>query len=619
LTTTNCIAFIGNPNSGKTSLFNQLTGLNQKTSNTTGTTVEYKSAVVKLNQKNYVTLIDTPGTYSITGDSPDEQITNQIITGEVGQKPDLILYVADASNLKRNLLLFSQIATLEIPIILMLNMSDRAVRKGIKIDIDRLQKELGITVIETNARKNLDKQQILKSLSQVHFHCHYDFGKIEDSTEYRLQQIDKLLAKIEFTVSEDRRVTNKIDRWLVHPLYGFLLFVLLLFAMFQGVFTLAEYPMLWIENGFDVLSATIERIIQITWLKSLIINGIIAGLSGVLVFVPQIVILFFFITLMEDTGYMTRVSFIMDRIMRVFGLSGKSIIPLISGAACAIPAVMAARNIENWKNRMITIMVTPLMSCSARLPVYTLLISLTVPNDKVFGIISMQGLVLMGMYLLGLCASLVAALFFKWILRSRGGDTFIMELPDYRWPLFRNVASTCWVKAKSFVIQAGKIIVVVSIILWFLTNFRSDDHFYQVVPAQNIEESYAGTIGHLIEPAIAPLGYNWKIGIAILTSFAAREVFVGTINALYSHGTDGSMEMIKQAMLSELNPKTGEPLFSMATIFSLLIFYAFAMQCMSTLAVVYKETNSIKWPSIQFVYMSTLAYFLAWLTYSMMS
>jgi ferrous iron transport protein B len=426
-----------------------------------------------------------------------------------------------------------------------------------------------------------------------------------------------LLNKTTTLKSKRELVSNKIDVWATHPILGYLMFLVVLLIIFQSVFSLASYPMDWIENGFSLLSEWLTAILPDGWLKKLIINGLVAGIAGVVVFVPQIAILFFFMGLLEDTGYMARVSFIMDKMLRGLGLSGKSVVPLLSGAACAIPAIMSTRNIENWKDRLITIMVTPLMSCSARLPVYTLLISMAIPSDRFIGIVSVQALLMLGMYVLGTAAALVAAVVFKWIIRQSVPSYFIMELPVYRAPRWSNIWINMWQKSRSFVAEAGKVILIVSVVLWFLASYGpTANQSFSIQEAPKLDESYAGHFGKAIEPAIKPIGFNWKIGIALITSFAAREVFVGTMSTIYSVGDEENFDQIRDKMRKD-TLANGKPVYSIGVVLSLMVFYAFAMQCMGTLAVVYKETKSWKWPAIQFVYMTVLAYIGSWVTFNL--
>jgi len=608
------IVLAGNPNCGKSSVFNQLTGLKQKITNVPGTTIENKVGKLKL-QNTTIELIDTPGTYSFNPKSLDEKEAVRVFFEDPA--PDVILYIADAANLKRNLFYFSQLAQHKIPMVLVLNMLDIADFKGVEINTDRLEKELGIRVFKINARTGMGVEDVKKALIENQFVPHYEFGTELDHThESHFSSINKLLNKTTVVKTKRELVSGKIDKIATHPILGYLLFITVLFLIFQSVFMLAEYPMNWIESGFSILSEYLSNVLPDGWIKKLFINGIIAGISGVVVFVPQIAILFFFMTLLEDTGYMARVSFIMDKMLRGLGLSGKSVVPLLSGAACAIPAIMSTRNIENWKDRLITIMVTPLMSCSARLPVYTLLISLAVPSKMILGFMNLQALILLAMYFLGTIAALAAALVFKWIIKHDLPSYFIMELPIYHTPRWKNIGITCWQKSLSFVTEAGKVILIVSMILWFLASYGpTKQNTFAVQETQNLETSYAGHFGKVIEPVIKPIGFNWKIGIALITSFAAREVFVGTMSTIYSVGDEENFDQIRVKMHND-TLSNGKPVYSLAVVLSLMIFYAFDMQCVSTLAVVYKETQSWKWPTIQFIYMTVLAYVSSLIVYT---
>jgi len=609
------IILAGNPNCGKSSLFNQLTGLKQKITNVPGTTIENKVGRLKVGNVN-IELIDTPGTYSFNPKSLDEKEAVKVFFEK--PEPSTILYIADAANLKRNLFYFSQLAQHKIPMILVLNMLDISDFKGFEINVDRLEKELGVRVFKINARTGVGVDLLKKALGEDQFVPHYQFGSADDHThETHFESITKLLNKTTTLKSKRELISNKIDAWATHPILGYLMFLSVLLVIFQSVFTLASYPMDWIEGGFSMLSEFLSNTLPDGWLKRLLVNGLIAGIAGIVVFVPQIAILFFFMGLLEDTGYMARVSFIMDKMLRGLGLSGKSIVPLLSGAACAIPAIMSTRNIENWKDRLITIMVTPLMSCSARLPVYTLLISMAIPSTLILGFINLQALVMLAMYVLGTVAALIAAVVFKWIIKHDIPSYFIMELPVYHVPRWKNIWQTCWQKSLSFITEAGKVIVLVSIVLWFLASYGPDgESGFSVKESVNLEESYAGHFGKGIEPAIRPLGFNWKIGISLITSFAAREVFVGTMSTIYSIGDEDNFDQLRDKMNKDTLPN-GEPVYSIAVVLSLMVFYAFAMQCMSTLAVVYRETKSWKWPAIQFVYMTALAYLGSWVVFNL--
>jgi len=697
------VALVGNPNSGKTSLFNALTGLNHKVSNFPGTTVEKKTGSFKLSSEKNAHIIDLPGTYSLYPKSADELVTYEILRNKAETNyPDLVVFIADASNLKRNLLLFTQVADLKVPIVLALNMLDVADRRGIKYDIDKLQEKLKVPVISLNARKKegIDKlkelllnddlrvtaeyfslqnvnSQLLDDLSKVtdkrnkyaalqyainasslisekakrlnEIFKHYQFDLIgfqEEEVLTRYKIIDETVkyARLKNVSQLKSSITSKVDKILTHRYYGISIFLVLLLLVFQAMFSWSEYPKDWLEYGLGAFTNYVENTLPAGVLNDLVVHGILAGLTGVLVFLPQIILLFLFIAILEDVGYMARVGFIMDRIMRPFGMNGKSIVPLIGGMACAVPSIMATRSIENKKERLITILVTPLMSCSARLPVYTLLIGMMLEDSAKFGPFNMHGLVLMLMYLIGFFAAILSAWIFKLFIKQKEKTYFILELPGYKVPVFSNLLITIYEKGSAFVFGAGKIIIAVSVILWVIAstgpqaNISKIENKYETLlnnntndsvkkelqlkmNAEKLEASYAGEFGKLIEPAIRPLGFDWKIGIALLTSLAAREVFVGTMNTIYSVNDDGnnSFSHIKTKMMAEINPRTGKPSYNTATFLSLMIFYAFAMQCMSTIAIVKKETDHIKWPIIQFLYLTALAYGSSFLVFNLFS
>jgi ferrous iron transport protein B len=703
------IALIGNPNSGKSSLFNHLTGLNQKVGNFPGVTVDKKTGTCKLNDFIQAQIIDLPGTYSIYPRTLDERIVFDVLSNPEGELfPDIIVVVVDASNLKRNLLLFTQIKDLGIPVVMALNMNDVAKKAGIHIDLESLKKDLGVQIVKINARKGEGLEQlkyvlsnpILKEcnalydvsplapeliaaikekynlcnvyrayqLAQQYSHNtnlsdedkgfivnlkeKHDFNTTDlqaKETIGRYEFISKVIKKgVHYTPSKEIKdkegFSLQIDRWITHKVWGYLIFFGILFLIFQALFSWAEKPMDWIDMAFSSTSSWLDAKLPDGPLADLLTEGIIPGLAGIFLFIPQIALLFAFISVLEESGYMSRVVFLMDKIMRKFGLNGKSVVPLISGVACAIPAIMATRSIDNWKDRLITIFVTPFMSCSARLPIYIIIISLVVPDREVLGILNLQGLALMGMYLLGFVAALFTALLMKIFLSYKEKSFFIMELPAYKWPRWKNVGLTIYEKVMTFSLEAGKVIMAISIVLWVLASYGpggaveeventllgsaeygafemlSEEELENKKSADKLEASYAGIFGKTIEPVIQPLGFDWKIGIALITSFAAREVFVGTMATIYSIGSSGEDEQtIKSRMKSELNPLTGQPFYTPALAFSLLIFYAFAMQCMSTLAVVYRETKSWKWPMAQLVYMTGLAYLCSFIVYTILS
>jgi len=685
------LALIGNPNSGKTSLFNQLTGLNQKVGNFPGVTVDRKTGIAALGGQRRAEVVDLPGTYSLYPKSLDERVIADLLYNPLSPDyPDFVVVTVDASNLRRSLLLFSQLADLGLPAILALNMTDVAAERGIQIDLAALERELGVPVVPMNARKGVglaalrivmadrlaarppagrfgepaaELRPLLAAIRKrfdlpndyLALHYAHQFGQLhflsEDDRHYlaertqeyafdsmaqqaaetvaRYAHINELLLEVVTVTRTERRepASNRIDKVLTHRVFGYLIFLAVLFLLFQAIFAWAQYPMDLIDQGISALSAAIQARFSGPLVR-LLTEGVIAGLGGVLIFIPQIALLFAFLAVLEETGYMARVTFLMDKLMRPFGLSGKSVVPLISGLACAVPAIMGARTIESWKDRMLTIFVTPLMSCSARIPVYTVLVALVVPDESWLGIFNMRGLVLMGLYLLGLGSALLSALLLKTVLKARERSYFIMEFPVYRWPRWKNVGLTIVEKVKAFIFQAGKVIVAISVLLWVLASYgpgqrqaQAEAQVQQAAQAQRwsaaeterrvasarLETSYAGTFGHVIEPVIRPLGFDWKIGIALLTSFAAREVFVGTMSTIYSVGQDADLGTVQQKLANEKDAN-GQPFFTPVRALSLLVFYVFAMQCMSTLAVTYRETKSWRWPLGQLVYMTGLAY-----------
>ncbi len=695
------IALLGNPNAGKSSLFNQLTGLRQKIGNFPGVTVDKKMGFCRLDSKTDIEILDLPGTYSIYPNSLDEQVVLEVLANpQHPEYPDVAVVVADASNLKRNMLLFEQVSDLGIPTILALNMLDVADDMGISINSGKLSKILGVPVVELNARQGIGidglKYTILNQLEARKTHINpplfddtteaiasevrkkynisnkylalqyaaqspkmmflgdaaqkdlqtlvqkYDFNADSfQSTETinRYHDISGTLTEVMHETEVKKETTSeKLDKILLHRIWGYVIFLGILFLIFQSVFSFAEYPMDLIDQGVAGLNEWLKSILPDSILVSLLTDGLIAGVGGVVIFIPQIAFLFAFISILEESGYMSRVVVLMDKLIRRFGMSGKSVVPLISSMACAVPAIMSARTIGSWKDRLITIMVTPLMSCSARLPIYTILIALVVPDSRILGIFNLQGIALMGLYLLGFFSALIAGWIMKLILKSKERSYFIMELPTYKMPRWKQVGYMIIEKVKTFVFEAGKVIVAISIVLWVLASYgpgdkmqqaekqviatnpaKTEDELASKIAAVRLENSYAGHFGKFIEPAIAPLGYDWKIGIALITSFAAREVFVGTVSTIYSIGADPEDEStIKDRLRNEINANTGQPSFSVATSFSLLIFYVFAMMCMSTIATVYRETKGWKWPLIQLAYMSVLAYVAALIVYQVL-
>ena len=690
------IALLGNPNTGKTSIFNALTGLTQKVGNYPGITVEKKEGTCRLNRNTKGNIIDLPGTYSLNASSIDESVVIELLLNKNSKDfPDVCVVVTDVENLKRNLLLFTQVKDLGIPTILVINMADQMKRKGISLNIPFLEEALDtkIALVSTRQDKGLEvlKDAILNfrqlstaqsislnSIDKEYFKnlektfpnqsiyklwliitqdinfVKIDRKRISDATDFktlapsylrRLQQketvkrfqfINKVLKQglnINPEAASDFR--SRFDRVLIHKFWGYVIFFVILMTIFQSIFDWSSIPMDFIDSTFASLSEILKSKLPQGIFTNLLIEGIIPGLGGIVIFIPQIAFLFFFISILEETGYMSRVVFLMDRGLRRFGLSGKSVIPLISGTACAIPAVMATRNIENWKERLITILVTPFTTCSARLPVYAILIALVIPEGSFLGF-NYKGLMLMALYLVGFVMALLAALILSKTLSIKSKSYFVVEMPNYKIPLFKNVGITVWEKTRTFITEAGKIILAISILLWIMASYGPGKDFYEAdqiifqdypelnqaemdikVSSYKLEHSYIGILGKTIEPLILPLGYDWKIGIALISSFAAREVFVGTLATIYS--VEGSKEdTIKNKMSSEVRAD-GKPLFNMASGISLMLFYAFAMQCMSTLAIVKKETNSWKWPTIQFFGMTLLAYIVAFSTYQILA
>ena len=648
------IALLGNPNTGKSSVFNLLTGLRQQVGNFPGVTVDKRSGFISVDEQQHE-LIDFPGTYSIYPRSKDESVVFDVLSNPThSQHPDQIVFVADASNLQRNLLFFSQVYDLGIPCVLVLNMWDLAQRKGFDISMEALSNVFpGVPIVQSNARIGLGKDRILSALSGLstareekdaflvgHTLCETsDVLAQKSEAELRLKKIKEALKHVvQMKAPSGESTSRKIDRVLVHPIWGYVIFAFVLLTIFQFIFSFANAPMNWIDELFAQCSNWSSHAIQPGLLNDLVSQGIIPGIGGVVVFVPQIAMLFFFISILEESGYLSRVVFIMDRLMRPFGLNGKSVVPLMSSVACAIPGIMATRTISNWKERLITILVAPFMSCSARIPVYTLLISLVIPKTYLFGIFNLQGLVLFGLYSLGIIFALIVSFLLKLFIQQKEKGFLLLELPDYKNPRWGNVLINVLEKVKLFVLDAGKIILAISIILWFLASFgpnldeaakkltkttvykeMSVEQRTQAMDACKLSNSYIGIIGRGMEPVIAPLGYDWKIGISLITSFAAREVFVGSLATIYAVQDDGeNQHLLIDRMRTELKPD-GTPVFTLASGVSLMVFYVFAMQCMATLAVVKRETNSWKWPMVQLVFMGVLAYLTAWISFMLLS
>ena len=690
------VALIGNPNTGKTSVFNALTGLNQKVGNYPGITVDKKEGVCKLSRKTKAHIIDLPGTYSLNASSIDENVVIELLLNKNDKDyPDVAVIVSDVENLKRNLLLFTQIKDLHIPSILVINMADRMERKGISLNIELLEKELHtkIALVSTRKKQGIDElkalienyrklsvkpclntstididyfQKLKKAFPDQDLYklwlviCQdVNFGKIsrkeidfsnfktKSKSELKRLQQKETIKRYQFinaVLKEGQNIDKekakdfrtKLDRILTHKIYGYLIFFVILLTIFQAIYDWASIPMEFIDQSFASLANWTKASLPPGVLTDLLAEGIISGIGGIVIFIPQIAFLFLFIAILEESGYMSRVVFLMDKIMRRFGLSGKSIVPLISGTACAIPAIMATRNIESWKERLITILVTPFTTCSARLPVYIIIIPLVIPEGRFLGL-SYQALTLMLLYAIGFGMAVLSAYILDLVMKQNRKTFFVVEMPGYKIPLFKNVAFTVIEKTKTFIFEAGKIILAISIVLWVLAsygpgkNFNSAESIVRTnhtelneveleneIAAYKLEHSYIGIIGKTIEPVIKPLGYDWKIGIGLVASFAAREVFVGTLATIYSVGSASDEEegenTIKSRMAAEVH-SNGEKVFTLASGISLLLFYAFAMQCMSTLAIVKRETNSWKWPIIQLFGMSTIAYIIAFIAF----
>lgn len=646
------IALIGNPNTGKSTVFNMLTGMRQHVGNFPGVTVDKKSGKIEVAGVEHK-LVDFPGTYSIYPRSKDEEVVYRNLTDPKAEEyPDAVLVVVDASNLERNLLLFSQVYDLQLPIVMILNMIDVAGRNNVEIDIPALEAAFPeATIVTSNARVKTGKDRILDAIDKLksregHVFYRNEIAEIQDDTtqieetDRRFEQIRKLRAKVEQIKDKRNDLTSRVDKVLVHPVFGYLIFIGILLVIFQFIFSFATVPMDLIDSAFAQLSVWTAEALPPGIFTDLLSQGIIPGIGGVVIFIPQIALLFFFIGILEESGYLSRVVFIMDRLMRPLGLNGKSVVPLMSSVACAIPGIMSARTISNSKERLNTILVAPLMSCSARIPVYTLLIALVIPNEKVLGFMNLQGLVLFGLYFLGTITALMVALILKKLIRTREKGFLLLEMPSYKAPRISNLAYTVLEKVKVFVVDAGKIIVAISIILWALATYGPPERMEragkealqyaemnglekeeagQYIASKRLENSYIGILGKTIEPVIKPLGYDWKIGISLITSFAAREVFVGSMATIYAVQDDGASNAPLITKLRNEKYQDGRPVYSLAAGASLMVFYVYAMMCMATLAVVKRETKSWKYPIIQVGYMGVLAYLGAWITFSILN
>lgn len=693
------VALIGNPNSGKSSLFNTLTGLQQHVANFPGVTVDKKTSLLKIDKDLHILLTDFPGAYSLYPNSDDERVVAEILTNPSNPDfPDAIIYVVDPFDFKRQLLLFTQLKDLNIPVLVIFTMKDLADKQGLQIDtikfenlfgtngiffsnktrekLEEIKKSLVVLLLETDYKKEFHKLadvekravEMFKSrleynsdyqlLLQIHhskwlkhisselkneirdFKLSSGFSDLSLQINETLERYRIFEAKSRSVVSSKKRtgktITDRIDEVVTHRIFGPVIFFSIMMLVFQAIFSLATFPMDLIESGFLNLSEYLKDNFEPNWLTLLFAEGIIPGLAGVLVFVPQIFILFLIIGIMEEIGYMSRVIFMFDDLMQKFGMNGRSLVALISGGACAVPAIMSTRTISNWKERLITIMVTPLISCSARIPVYSLLVLFAVPDEKIWGF-NLRGITLMGLYLFGIAMALFSSLVMKYFINARGNSYLILSLPEYKKPILKNIALYVKEKLGAFVFGAGKIIVMISLVIWVMAssgpgeNWKnseisatteaiqkklSSEETNNLIASRKLENSYIGVLGKVIEPAIQPLGFDWRIGVAIITSFAAREVFVGTMSTIYSIGSADNNVRISERMGKDINPVTGKLTYNSAVAWSLLMFYVFALQCVSTLAVVFRETNSWKWPLIQFIYMGSLAYLFSYLVYN---
>lgn len=705
------IALVGNPNTGKSTLFNALTGLKQKIANYPGVTVERKVGYATIGGKKY-RVVDLPGTYSLNPKQIDERITYQVLAGKYKHEPapDMVIVLVDASNLDRNLYLATQVIDLGIPVIIVLSMIDVAADRGITVNAQNISQGLGVPVIPMVAKEEGDVQKLRDYLSSQKIEApeplKWNPGEVlkdandlvikewiepfsdlpsrtwflealrfigddqainlvpDIDRQHQLRQIvhkarkmidesgknyaaEEVLKRYEFIETcttgsisksgeEKVTLTDRIDKYVTHKVFGPIIFVMILLLMFQAIFSWAEPFMNLIDLLFIETGSWVATNLPPGLLNDLLVEGVIAGLGGVVIFLPQIMFLFFFISILEGTGYMARAAFVMDGFMTKIGLHGRSVVPLMSGFACAIPGIMAARTIENWRDRMITIMVLPFMACSARLPVYALMIAAFIPTTTYLGIFTLQGITFFGLYIFGIVMAILAALVMKQFITTKSPSPFIMEMPSYKMPKWSGVFQNMFDRGRVFVTEAGKIILAISIVLWFLATFprvEAPDTFVaenrienvdtdpseaqreQMEASYRLQNSYAGQFGQFIEPAIKPLGFDWKIGIGLITSFAAREVMVGTLNTIYSVQDQESELSLQNKLQRDVDSETGEPIYNVWTALSLMVFFALAMQCMSTIAIVKRETNSWKWPAVMFTYMTTLAYMCSLLIY----
>jgi ferrous iron transport protein B len=682
------VALMGCPNSGKTTLFNILTGLRQKTANYPGVTVEKKEGHVTLPDGSEALLLDLPGTYSLHAHSPDEQVAVDVLLGRTDHTPppELIVTVVDATNLERNLYLVSQLIDRQLPMLVALTMTDLAGEAGLSVDVSMLAAELGVPVIPVLAAKGVGIPELRAAIMETRtatgrarrWHLpepvrkeyeelvgllrhHHNLPSPSASSEavalltspaaleeHRdrfspavLEHVRRDHQKLEFLGFDRQRVfvesryawvrqvctravtkssmdaphlSDRLDRIFTHGVWGYVLFFGLMALMFEAVFSWAAFPMRWIAGGFDLAGQGLTAVLPPGDLRDLLVNGGLAGVAAVVTFLPQIVLLFLFLGILEDTGYMARAALIMDRMMSRVGLHGRSFIPLLSSFGCAIPGIMATRTIESPRDRLVTMLVAPLISCSARLPIYALLIAAFIPDIRLLGFLSLPALVLLSLYLSGLVAALTMALVFKKTLLRGTAPAFIMELPSYRWPSLRSVLLQTWERVRHFLERAGTIILGASIILWFLASYP---RAAGASPSEQLQQSFAGRAGRMIEPLVRPLGFDWKIGIGLVGSMLQREVFVSTMGTIYNVEKvegDGAVSL-QQRLRTDVDPRTGRPVFTVLTAICLMVYYALAMQCLSTVAVMRKETNGWRWPLVQVGYMTVLAYGTTFLVY----
>lgn len=683
------LGLIGNPNSGKSSIFNALTGLNQSVGNYPGVTVDIMLGELSLDSKEKIQLLDFPGAYSLHSNTSDEFLmTRALIDRSDPFNPDVILYIADVQYLEKQILLLTQILDLGYPVLVCLSNCDQLDASEVFKRKQLVEEKFNCPVIDLSVKtghhmsflkifitdffktptapdqrapifdcpaeglKQFVPSEEFPTVYSSYLWRHY--GKQirhkddsirtysrEESLKLQIEETMSRFAVIEpwfrqiSKISHQSELTERIDRWITKPGLGISLFIILMVMVFQAIFSWASYPMDWIESGFGWLQVYFDGVFPKSWMTDLIINGLLPGLSGVMVFIPQIAILFFLITWMEESGYMARVVYLFDHLLVGFGLNGRSLIGLISGGACAIPAIMSTRTINNRRDRLVTMFVIPLIPCSARIPVYTVLIGFLIPYETYFWIFNSQGLAFLGLYLLGIFMALVTAAIIRYFVKSDDLSLLALQLPHYRRPKLTEVFQIVYEKVKSFVSQAGGVILVISVVLWFLASFSWGgeldriemearqqsveqglglEETEEMVAAKRLEYSFAGKIGKGIEPLFEPIGFDWKVSIAIITSFAAREVFVGTLSTIYSLGNKDNEVLLREKMAQELRPD-GSLYYDKKTSAALILFYAFALQCMSTMAVMYKETHTKKWPVFQFAYMGILAYFASWLAY----